>query len=53
MPISLVNQNMERAQKRNAIKESQFYFPKTILRGKFFSLSLEIKQRLFSLIIRY
>jgi len=37
MPISLVNQNMERAQKRNTIIESKFHFPKTIFHGKLYS----------------
>jgi hypothetical protein len=31
MPISLVNENMEFAQKKNTLIESKFHFPKSIL----------------------
>ncbi len=30
MPISLVNNNMERAQKKNTLIENKFHFPKKI-----------------------
>ena len=35
MPISLVHENMERAQRRNNIQQSKFHFPQTIFPSQF------------------